>query len=112
MAQLYADENFPLPAVEELRRLGHDVVTLADAGKANQSVSDPDVLALATAARRVLVTLNRKHFIRLHQQHPAHEGIIVCSFDPDFAGMAWRIDTALQSQSSMHGYLLRINRPG
>jgi hypothetical protein len=25
--QLYADEDFPLPAVEELRRLGHDIVT-------------------------------------------------------------------------------------
>lgn len=27
MARLYANENFPLPAVEELRRLGHDVLT-------------------------------------------------------------------------------------
>jgi len=27
MARLYADENFPFPAVEELRRLGHDVLT-------------------------------------------------------------------------------------
>lgn len=26
MARLYADENFPLPVVEELRRLGHDVL--------------------------------------------------------------------------------------
>jgi hypothetical protein len=112
VAQLYADENFPLPAVEELRRLGHDVLTLADAGKANQSVSDPDVLALAIAAHRVLVTLNRKHFIRLHQNDPAHYGIVVCSFDPDFAGMAQRIDTALQSRSSISGDLLRVNRPG
>jgi len=28
MAQLYADENFPLPVVEELRRLGHNVLTM------------------------------------------------------------------------------------
>ena len=27
MAQIYADENFPLPAVEALRTLGHDVLT-------------------------------------------------------------------------------------
>ncbi len=29
MARLYANENFPLPVVEELRRLGHDAVTVA-----------------------------------------------------------------------------------
>jgi len=28
MARLYADENFPLPVVEELRQLGHDVLTM------------------------------------------------------------------------------------
>jgi len=27
MAKFYANENFPLPVVEELRRLGHDVLT-------------------------------------------------------------------------------------
>jgi hypothetical protein len=29
MALLYADENFPLPVVEGLRRLNHDVLTIA-----------------------------------------------------------------------------------
>ncbi len=64
MAGLYTDENFPLPAVEELPRLGHDVLTLTEAG---QAVPDAEVLALAVAAGRMLVTLNRKHFIRLHR---------------------------------------------
>jgi hypothetical protein len=36
VARLFADENFPLPVVEALRRLGHDVVTMADAGKAGK----------------------------------------------------------------------------
>ncbi len=36
MTRLYADENFPLPVVEELRRLGHDVFTIHEDGKANQ----------------------------------------------------------------------------
>ena len=31
MARLYADENFPFPAVEALRRLGHDVLTMTKA---------------------------------------------------------------------------------
>ncbi|MFQ5668794.1 MAG: DUF5615 family PIN-like protein [Candidatus Binatia bacterium] len=47
MARLLADENFPLPVVEELRRLGHDVTTINEAGKAGQSVADEDVLGLA-----------------------------------------------------------------
>ncbi len=34
MARLLADENFPLPVVEELRRLGHEVLTLRDIGQA------------------------------------------------------------------------------
>ena len=33
MARLYADENFALPVVLALRRLGHDVLTTHDAGK-------------------------------------------------------------------------------
>ena len=32
MARLYANENFPLPVVEELRHLGHDVLTMQEAG--------------------------------------------------------------------------------
>jgi len=28
MARLYANENFPLPVVMELRRVGHDVLTV------------------------------------------------------------------------------------
>jgi len=32
MARLYANENFPLPVVEALRRLGHDVLTIQHKG--------------------------------------------------------------------------------
>lgn len=49
MARFLADENFPYPVTEELRRLGHEVATMADLGKANQSVSDEEVLAIAVA---------------------------------------------------------------
>jgi hypothetical protein len=36
MALLFADENFPLPAVQRLRRLGHNVLTAGEAGIANR----------------------------------------------------------------------------
>ena len=47
MAAFYADECFPLPVVETLRRLGHDVLTaLAGIVVCSQ---DPDADRLATA---------------------------------------------------------------
>ena len=52
MARLLADENFPLPVVEELRRLGHDVVTMLQAGMANQQIPDDVLLAYATSENR------------------------------------------------------------
>jgi len=86
VARLYADENFPLPVVQELRRLGHDVLTVHEAGKAGQSESDEVVLRFASADGRAVLTLNRKDFIRLHTRHANHAGIIACSFHPDFVG--------------------------
>jgi len=112
MARLYAYENFPLPAVEELRRLGHDVLTSYESGRAGQAIPDEDVLAFAGAEARILITLNRKHFVRLHQTHADHTGIIVCTFDPDFKALAQRVHAALMAQPQMAGRLVRINRPG
>lgn len=70
MARLYPNENFPLPVVEELRRLGHDVLTVQETGKGNQAVPDEDVLAFAVSENRAVLTLNRKHFVRLHNAQP------------------------------------------
>ena len=57
MTRLYANENFPLPVVEELRRLGHDTLTVADTGSASQEMSDEEVLAMQAAAREPLVEI-------------------------------------------------------
>lgn len=111
MAAFYADENFPLETVEALRRLGHDVLTALEAGQANQSIPDDAVLVFATSARRILLTLNRRHFIGLHAKSTAHAGIVVCTEDPDFARLAASIDAAVQSLPSQMGTLIRINRP-
>jgi hypothetical protein len=111
MARLYSNENFPLPVVEELRRLGHEVLTTHEAGEAGKSVPDDQVLAFAAAEARALVTLNRKHFIHLHNANPDHAGIIVCSLDLDFPGQAHRIHDAIESMPRLAGELIRINRP-
>lgn len=112
MARLYTNENFPFPAVEELRRLGHNVLTTLEAGKSGNAIPDEAVLQFACADNRAIVTLNRKHFIRLHEQYPEHFGIIVCSFDPDFVSLAERINTSINDQSPLSGKLIRVNRPG
>ena len=111
MARLYSNENFPLPVVEELREFGHDVLTIQETGKANQAVSDEDVLAFANKEQRILLTLNRRHFIRLHKQHETHAGILACTFDPDFSAFAARIDQALQENHDHSQMVVRINRP-
>lgn len=111
MARLHADENFPLPVVEELRRLGHDVQTAREAGQADQRVPDAAVLAFATADGRAVLTLNRRDFVHLHRQGAAHAGIIACTLDPDFAGQAARIASALAGVSNLRGQLIRVNRP-
>ena len=111
MAQIYSNENFPLPVVVALRELGHHVLTSFESGNANQAIPDVDVLAFATSQNRILLTLNRKHFIGLHNKNSDHAGIIVRTFDPDSTALAERIHDVLAKQPQMKDQLIRINRP-
>ncbi len=111
MARFYSNENFPLPVVDELRRLGHDVLTIQETGRANQALSDEAVLDFARGERRVLVTLNRRHFVHLYEEHLDHAGIVVCTYDSDFATLAQRIHIPVEDTPNPAGQLIRINRP-
>ena len=111
MALLYSNENFPLQVVQALRHLGHDVLTTLEAGNANQTIPDEAVLSYATQNGRVLLSINKRDFIRLHKTNPDHAGIIICSQDADIAGQAERIHTAINKQQSLAGQLIRIHRP-
>ena len=111
MARLFADENFSQPVVEILRTLGHDVLTVAEVGRANQGWPDDEVLAYASDHRRALLTMNRLHFLRLHRHDSSHAGIIACTEDMDFAGLARRIHESLSSEPSAAGQFLRIYKP-
>ncbi len=77
MADCYANENFPLPVVRSLRQLGHNLLTTYESAKSGQAMSDEAILVFAISESRIALTLNRRHFIRLHQVMPAHSGIIV-----------------------------------
>lgn len=111
MARFYTDEHVPLKVTQHLRELGHDVLTAQEAGKADQRTPDEDVLAYAIQQRRSVVSMNRRHFIRLHGEQPNHHGVIVCTLDPDFSGQAKRIHQAVEALNSLKGQLLRIYRP-
>ena len=111
MARLFADENFPFPVVEALRRIGHNVITVADAGKAGKALTDKAILELAAADQRAVVTLNRRHFVQLHLADTNHAGIIVCSLDLDFDSQATRIDQMIATEGLLAGRLIRVNRP-
>lgn len=111
MARLYSNENFPLPVVEELRRLGHDVVTIQERGRAGEGVPDDEVLQFATDEGRMVLTSNRRDFIRLHRARSDHAGIVVCTVDTDFNGQARRIHAELGNVANPRGLLLRVNRP-
>lgn len=110
MARLYSNENFPLPVVEALRRLGHDVLTIQETGQAGRATPDEAVLAFARSEGRALLTFNRRHFIRLHGEQSDHAGIIVCTYDPDFSALAQRIHLELVETANLAGQLRRVNR--
>jgi hypothetical protein len=54
LPSFYADENFRYPVVEALRRLGHDVLTCQEAGRAGSGIEDDAVLADALALGRIV----------------------------------------------------------
>jgi predicted nuclease of predicted toxin-antitoxin system len=110
LALLFADENFPGPTVETLRHLGHDVLTVAEAGLAGLGIRDEDVLAFAHARRRAVLTHNRKHFRNLHNAGCPHSGMVLCTEDTDFASLATRVDEALAQIVQLTGQVIRITR--
>ena len=112
MARFYSNENIPFHTVRELRQLGHDVLTSLEAGNANRSVPDEEVLIFAASEKRILITQNRLHFLCLHQLLVvAHAGIVVCTYDPDFRRLALRIHERIALEESTGGKRLKVNRP-
>jgi Domain of unknown function (DUF5615) len=104
---LDADEDFAFPAVEELRVRGHDVLTAQEDGQA--AMPDAVILARAFALGRVILTHNRRHYVRLHRRGAEHVGILTASQDPDHLALANRIDGKLASLSAGR-WCYRVNR--
>jgi len=105
------DEQFPKIVSQLLREMGHDILTVQEAGKGNLGIPDEDVLSFAVADNRSVVTLNRDDFIRLHRADSQHCGIVVCTNDPDRARMASRLNDAIVDRVDLQGNLIRVVRP-
>ncbi len=111
MARLYSDEQFPRLVSELLRTMGHDVLTVQEAGNANLGIPDNEVLAFAVSNNRAVMTLNRQDFVQLHRLNPNHAGIIIITNDMDRSRMATRINEAITVSEPLPGKLIRVVRP-
>lgn len=106
--RFYADENFPLDVTIRLRNLGHDVLTALEDGRANQKITDEEVIKRATELERTILTINRLDFKKLHTLNQDHSGIVICTFDADFSGQADRIDAACKNIPNIQKQLIRV----
>ena len=73
-------------------------------------IPDEEVLEFAVNNGRAVLTRNRRDFIRLHIANSNHEGIIVCTEDSNFVGVANRIHGTISTTESLKNKLIRINR--
>lgn len=69
----YFDQNMTAAVAAGLRNRGVDVLTAQDAGRCGYA--DPDQLAFATAAGRVIVTFD-VDYLSLHATGVPHTGIV------------------------------------
>lgn len=54
--QFLANENFPLDAVEAVRKIGHDVIWIRTDAPGSK---DPDILQRAVSEQRILLTFDK-----------------------------------------------------
>jgi hypothetical protein len=111
VASFYADENFRYPVVDAIRRLGHDVLTCQEAGRAGRGIDDETVLDDARAMSRILLTQNRDDFKKLHKKGLLHHGIVVCTYDGNAEALANRIADAVSREEPGGRWLASVVRP-
>ena len=109
--RFFADENFPQPAIERLRELGHDVLG-AESGHSGVAWPDESVLGYAVSEDRAVLTLNRRPIL-----HPP--SMVKClvilrhcrlPLSARFPGSAERIHAVTSGTHSLQGQLVRVSR--
>jgi hypothetical protein len=90
----YFDQHYFGAVVTGLRQHGLDVLTAQEAGRCG--LPDPDQLAFATAAGRVMATFD-SDYLALHNSGVAHGGIAWCP------ATKYRIGSLIQMLLLLHG---------
>ena len=78
--RLLANENIPLPSVQALRRVGHDVVSISERFP---GIPDEEVVRIARAENRIVVTFDRDYGELVFRRGlPVPAGILYLRFSP------------------------------
>ena len=101
--RLYTDEMIPARLAAALRRLGYDVVSCRDVGRANRAIPDEDQLDYAAQDGRAILTFNMVDYVTLDQTWKAtgrqHYGIIVSPAIDDFGTLLRCVQRHLDTYS-------------
>jgi predicted nuclease of predicted toxin-antitoxin system len=104
-----ADENFPRPALEALRKAGWDVFSIAES---SPGISDDEVIALCAKKQRVLLTFD-KDFGELvfRRGLSAASGVVLMRIIPESPEEAAGVALALvDSQPDLAGAFCVVTR--
>lgn len=109
--RLLANENVPAPSIRLLRDRGHDVAAVAEGG---EGLADTDVLALAVAEKRWIVTFDRDYgeliFTRGLAAPPAVILFRMRSYRPDEPGRV--LAGVLDSGADFDGHFVLVDEAG
>ena len=109
--RLLANENFPASSIRLLRDRGYDVAAVSEGGV---GLADPDVLALAVAEKRWIVTFDRDYgeliFARGLVAPPAVILFRMRSYRPDVPGRVFA--GLLDSGGEFEGYFVLVDEMG
>ncbi|MEX0637223.1 MAG: DUF5615 family PIN-like protein [Burkholderiales bacterium] len=109
--RLLANENFPAPSIRILRDQGYDVAAVTEGGG---SLADADVLALAVAEKRWIVTFDRDYgeliFARGLAAPPAVILFRMRSYRPDDPGRL--LAGLLDSGAGFDGLFVLVEEAG
>lgn len=100
--QFLANENFPLDAVEAIRKLNHDVAWIRTDAPGSK---DRDILARAVKEARVLLTFDKDFGdLAFHYGLPASCGIVLFRIEASSSAvLANSVAAALQAQTDWSG---------
>jgi predicted nuclease of predicted toxin-antitoxin system len=105
------DESADFRLGRYLAALGHDVTAISR--DYPQSLADFDVLALANAEQRILITRDRDFGELIFRQHQRHSGVILFRLGPgDYMTAVRRLDEIIENYHPDLRHFLVVTRRG